>query len=206
MLIARKDKKEILQVAISFILGVFIAYYLMGLGMTEFITRLSLVQLLGRWFNWLIMAMALVMMILSLYDAVLCLKGKIEDTKLQLPEFLKECIHRSIRAGARKYHFITAAFVTGIVISFLELACTGQVYAPTILFMLKTSSQTFQAYYLLLVYNLAFILPLLIIFLFTYLGMKNETLIKIFKKNAAFVKFGTALLFLIIFIVLVMKY
>ena len=206
MLIARKDKKEILQVSISFILGVFIAYYLMGLGMTEFITRLSLVQLLGRWFNWLIMAMALVMMILSLYDAVLCLKGKIEDTKLQLPEFLKERIHRSIREGARKYHFITAAFVTGIVISFLELACTGQVYAPTILFMLKTSSQTFQAYYLLLVYNLAFILPLLIIFLFTYLGMKNETLIKIFKKNAAFVKFGTALLFLIIFIVLVMKY
>lgn len=205
MLLARKDKKEILQVSIAFILGVFIAYYLMGLGITEFITRLSLVQVLGRWFNWLIMAMALVMMLLSLYDAILCLKGRIEDTKLQLPEFLKERIHRSIRKGARKYHFISAAFITGVIISFLELACTGQVYAPTILFMLKTSTQTFQAYYLLLIYNLAFILPLIIIFLFTYLGMKNTTLIKAFKKNVALVKFGTALLFLIIFIILLMQ-
>ena len=205
MLIARRDKKEILQVSIAFIFGVFITYYLMGLGMTEVITRLSLVKVMGRWFNWLIMAMALGMMILSIYDGILCLKGKIENTKLQLPEFLKERIHRSIREGARKYHFITAAFVTGVIISFLELACTGQVYAPTILFMLKTSTQSFQAYYLLLIYNLAFILPLIIIFLFTYLGIKNATLIKAFKKHAALVKFGTALLFLIIFIVLLMQ-
>lgn len=205
MLLARRDKKEILQVSIAFISGVFIAYYLMGLGITEVITRLSLVQVMGRWFNWLIMALALVMMILSLYDGILCLKGKIESTKLQLPEFLKERIHRSIREGARKYHFITAAFITGIVISFLELACTGQVYAPTILFMLKTSTGSLHAYYLLLLYNLAFILPLVIIFLLSYLGMKNNTLINVFKKNAALVKFGTALLFLLIFIILLIK-
>jgi cytochrome c biogenesis protein CcdA/HEAT repeat protein/glutaredoxin len=204
MLIARKDKKEIMQVSIAFILGVFIAYYLMGLGITEFITRLAVVQILGIWFNRLIMAAALVMMILCIYDGILCLKGKLEDTALQLPGFLKERIRGSIREGSRKYHYISAAFVTGIIISFLELACTGQVYAPTIMFMLKTSQQSFQAYYLLFIYNLAFILPLIAIFILSYLGMKSATLTKIFKKNAAFVKFGTALLFLVIFVILLL--
>ena len=34
--------------------------------------------------------------------------------------------------GARARNFVIAAFVSGLVISLLELACTGQVYAPII--------------------------------------------------------------------------
>ncbi len=205
MLISRKEKKEIIQVSGAFIAGVFIAYYLMGLGLTEFITRFAIIEVLGLWFNWIMAAMVLIIMLLSIYDGILCLRGKIDEIKLQLPNFLKERIRQSIRAGAKNYHFVFAAFITGVIVSFLELACTGQVYAPTILFMLKTGSGTFQAYYLLALYNLAFVAPLILIFIMTYFGMKSETLIRLFRSNAALVKFGTALLFLVIFLLLVFE-
>ena len=205
MLISRKEKKEIIQVSGAFIVGVFIAYYLMGLGLTEFITRFAIIEVLGLWFNWIMAAMVLIIMLLSIYDGILCLRGKIDEIKLQLPNFLKQRIRQSIRVGAKNYHFVFAAFITGVIVSFLELACTGQVYAPTILFMLKTGSGTFQAYYLLALYNLAFIAPLVLIFIMTYFGMKSEILIKLFRSNAALVKFGTALLFLVIFLILIFE-
>ena len=100
---------------------------------------------------------------------------------------------------------IVAAFVAGVVISFLELACTGQVYAPTILFMLKSGGDRIGALSYLGIYNICFILPLLVIFGFAYIGLTSEKLTKLLQNNAAFVKFGTALLFLVIFVSLVIN-
>ncbi len=202
MVISRRKKSEILQVSIAFIAGVFVAYYLMGMGLAELVIRLELVKDFGRIINRIMMVIVFIIMVMSIYDGILCLKGRIEDIKLQLPEKLKEKIRSSVRIGAKKRHFIIAAFITGLVISILELACTGQVYLPTIMYMLKTGADSFQAYLLLAIYNLAFILPLIVIFAFTWLGMKNSTLINFFKANAAWVKFSTALLFLVLLILL----
>lgn len=107
------------------------------------------------------------------------------------------------REGARQRHFVVAAFVTGVVISFLELACTGQVYLPTIAYMMEQGRLSAVGW--LLIYNPAFVLPLVIIFILSYFGLTSEALMVFQKKHTALVRLGTALLFLALFAVLVLS-
>jgi cytochrome c biogenesis protein CcdA len=94
------------------------------------------------------------------------------------------------------------AFGVGALISVLELACTGQVYLPTILYMLKNGQESAIGY--LAVYNLAFVFPLSVVFGLAYFGMTSERLVGILKKNAAWVKFGLGLLFLTLGVFLIL--
>jgi hypothetical protein len=88
----------------------------------------------------------------------------------------------------------------GVAISVLELACTGQVYAPTILFMLKTGRNTAGALSYLVFYNLAFVTPLIIIFILATLGLRSDGLTHFMHRHAALVKFCTAGLFFVLFL------
>jgi len=204
--IARKDPYEVIQVGLAFIIGVFLTYLIVGLAFTKVIEILAEFAFLKNFFNFFMALFVLVIMLLSIYDGIMCLRGKLENISLQLPGFIKERIRGTIRTGTRYHHFIIGAFVIGIIISLLELGCTGQVYIPTIVFMLKTGAEKFRAYYYLLLYNFCFILPLIVIFIMTYFGLKSDHLSKFMQKHTAWVKFGTALLFLLIFIFLILNF
>ena len=146
-------------------------------------------------------AFALVVALLSLLDGIKCLQGKMGEMSLQLPGPLKERIHGVIRGTARHRQFVVFAFAVGALISLLELACTGQVYAPTILYMLQAGEQAAAGY--LLLYNIAFILPLVAVFGCAIGGMSSHRLIGFLQQHAALVKFATALLFLVLALFLI---
>ena len=114
---------------------------------------------------------------------------------LQLPAFLKDRIRGVIRTGAKARRFVIAAFVAGIVISFLELACTGQVYAP-IIYSIQQGRK--DAVVWLLAYNLAFITPLVVIFLLAFTGMSNKALIHFQTKHTFGVKIALGLVFVVL--------
>ncbi len=199
--VAKRSSREIAQIGTAYCAGVFLAYYVLGLGLVEVITRLSVLQWVSQAVNWLMAAFTLVLAGLSLRDGVLCLRGQMTEMTLQLPDMLKLRIHSIIRTGMRHRRFVMVAFGIGLVVALLELACTGQVYAPTLLFMTKSGNLLAMAY--LLLYNLAFITPLLIVFLLAYGGMQSETFTRFLQQRAALVKFGTALLFGLMFLLLV---
>ncbi len=201
--ITQRSPRQTMQIGLAFIAGVFLAYFFLGLGLIEVVTRMSILQRLGYVLNLLVGGFALVIMVLSIRDGVLCMQGKLKDMTLQLPMFLKKRIHATIRHGARHTRFIIAAFVVGVIVSLLELACTGQVYAPTILFMLKTGQERTTALGHLTVYNLAFIAPLFVIFGLACQGLTNERLRTFMERHAAFVKFATAALFFTLFVFMV---
>jgi cytochrome c biogenesis protein CcdA len=119
--------------------------------------------------------------------------GRLDEMTLQLPGLLKDRIRSVIRTGARARNFVIAAFVSGLVISLLELACTGQVYAPIIY---QIQHGRLDAVLWLVIYNLAFITPLIVIFLLAYGGLRSETLINFQKRHTFAVKLALALLFL----------
>jgi hypothetical protein len=79
-----------------------------------------------------------------------------------------------------------------LVISFLELACTGQVYAP-IIYSIQQGKR--DAVMWLLAYNLAFIVPLVVIFGMTFAGMSNKALIEFQSKHTFAVKMALCLVF-----------
>jgi cytochrome c biogenesis protein CcdA len=118
---------------------------------------------------------------------------------LQLPGFLKDRIRGVIRSGAKARRFVIAAFLAGFIISFLELACTGQVYAP-IIYSIQQGNKDAIAW--LLAYNLAFILPLVIIFVLAFTGMSNKALINFQTRHTFGVKIALGLVFIALAVVI----
>ena len=90
---------------------------------------------------------------------------------------------------------ILGAFVAGVIISLLELACTGQVYLPTIVYVASLEGMKLHGFFYLLLYNLAFILPLIIVFAFAYFGATSKILTKIMNRHLATVELITAIFF-----------
>jgi cytochrome c biogenesis protein CcdA len=117
---------------------------------------------------------------------------------LKLPEPLRKRINATIRKGRHARNYVIGAFTAGIIISFLELACTGQVYLPTIIFVSSIPELRLRALLYLILYNLLFILPLVIIFILVYFGTTSKQLTGFFQKNAAAVKFAMGAIFLIL--------
>lgn len=192
--IARRSPREMLMVGAAFILAIFLTYLAAGLALHRVLAAITTqVQGIQKWLNWIFGSLALLAAILSLRDAVLAHRGRAGDMTLQLPAFLKDRIRGAIRTGARSRRFVIAAFVVGVVVSFLELACTGQVYAPIIYQIQQGRADAFG---MLVIYNLAFILPLVIIFLAAWAGLRSEALIRFQKKSTATIKILLALLFL----------
>ena len=193
--VAKRSPREILMVGGSFILAIFLAYFSVGLifhAAIEKLVHLDSFKTARVIMTWTFAFFAFLVAALSLRDGIRASRGNISDMTLQLPDFLKNRIRGTIRKRARSRNFVVAAFITGIIISILELACTGQVYAP-IVYQIQQGRADAVTY--LLIYNLAFILPLVIIFVLAYRGMTSEALVRFQKNHTATVKYATAILF-----------
>jgi thiol-disulfide isomerase/thioredoxin len=190
-----RKRREILWVGIGFSGAVFITYLLIGLGILSFIQHLSFLPTFSKVVYLLTMAFAFVLGILSLYDYIQLKRGRPSEMKLQLPDFLKKRIHKTIREGSQSPRYFIAAVTAGFIVSLLEFTCTGQVYLPTILFVTNIPALRASAISYLLLYNLMFIIPLLIIFGIVYWGVTSEQLALFLKKRATTIKLITSLLF-----------
>ena len=93
---------------------------------------------------------------------------------------------------------VPVAFVTGLVISIIELACTGQVYLPTIVFVMGMPELRVRAFLYLLLYNLLFVLPLVIVLVLAFLGTSSERLARFVNAHTATIKLATAGLFVLL--------
>ncbi len=194
--IARRTPREMLMVGASFIIAVFITYFAAGLLLYQTIAVLNeKFSGIQKWMNLGFALLAILAALLSFRDAWRAHQGRMGEMTLQLPGFMKDRIRGVIRTGAKARNFVIAAFLAGIVISLLELACTGQVYAPIIY---QIQQGKLNAVGWLAIYNVAFILPLIVIFLLAYGGLRSETLVAVQKKHTAAVKIGLGILFVVL--------
>ncbi len=193
--IAKRSAKEIFFVGFAFILAVFLSYLSFGLLFSkalEWLTANAEYQWIRNALNYVFAGFAILVAVLSLRDWWRARQGRLEDMTLQLPSFLKKKIRSVIRENSKSSLYVFAAFGSGVAISVLELACTGQVYAP-IIYKINEGSQ--NAITMLVIYNLAFVLPLIIIFGLAMGGMKSNALINFQKNHTAKIKLLTAILF-----------
>jgi cytochrome c biogenesis protein CcdA len=194
--ISGRKGKEIIIVGISFTLGVFFAYLVIGMGFYKVLDLLgNWLKILGQWVIGLTGVLCLVLAFFALRDFFKARKGDIGDMALNLPHGLRMRINKVIRQGKSSRFYVGGAFVTGLVISFLELACTGQIYLPTIIFVSSIPELKLQAFTYLLIYNLLFITPLIVVFVLAYYGTTSKDLTVFLQKNAAKVKLGMVVLF-----------
>lgn len=189
--------KEVLFVGGAFTLGVFVAYLAVGLGLYQLLELLGETLDLIAQIVYLITAVfCLVLAVMSFLDYRRAKSGEVGDMLLVLPEPLRNRINATIRKGRNTQSYVAGAFGAGLLISMLELACTGQVYLPTIIFVSSIPGLRLKALLFLILYNLLFILPLVIIFILVYFGTTSKDLTRFLKRRAASVKFAMGIVFI----------
>jgi len=170
----KATRKRILAVGLVYIFGVFISYYLAGIGLLKVISHFDI----GRQIN----IFAGVIVIIA---AFISIKEGLMPQSLQLlviPEKTKSIFMNLMRKGT-----FPAVFLAGILVSAFELPCTGQVYLGILSLMSQESLKT-QAYLYLLLYNFIFVLPLVIILLAAAWGLDMERLQNLRKNTRSLIK------------------
>jgi hypothetical protein len=190
--------REILAVGGAFAVGVFLTYLLVGIGMLRILKQLAFLTTLRPWVYGLTAALCLILAAYSFLDYRRARGGDMKAMALRIPLRLRQRINRTVRRGAKAQAFVPVALVTGFAVSLLELACTGQVYLPTIIFVMGRPDMQSRAFSYLLLYNLAFILPLVAVFGLAYFGTTSRELGLFINRRAAAIKLATALLFVVL--------
>ena len=98
---------------------------------------------------------------------------------------------------------VVGAVITGFLVTLLEAVCTGQVYLPTIVLMTRQEGLRLTGWFYLVFYNVLFVLPLLIVMILAFLGLKWDRLAKTTQKHLVPIKIalGCVLCGLAVFIV-----
>jgi len=192
-----KQSTEILKYGIIFTFGVFIAYLLAGMGLMAGFRQLSGFPMITKGIYLAIAIFAFILGIISFYDYILFRRGQMAKMKLQLPMALKKRIHGIIRKQTRssKAGFF-ATFMLGFVIAATEVICTGQLYLPTIGYIMTIPKLRAYAFFNLVLYNIMFIIPLAGIFVAAFFGVTSEKMAVVTKEHTGTVKLLTAILFI----------
>ncbi|MCA1951256.1 MAG: hypothetical protein LDL24_11835 [Treponema sp.] len=196
----RTDRRSLFLVGLSFIGSVFLAYMLIGFGFLQVLRSILSAGRATYVVKVIVSALATLLVILNIRDAMLARQGRAGDSALQLPAPLKRLSHRVIRSFSALPLYVLGAAASGFLVSLIELACTGQVYLPTLVY-LNQSALSHWSVFLLLLYNLGFILPLVLVFVLYLFGLRHEKLRAWYGSRIALVRTLTALLFLIMGIV-----
>lgn len=156
ILVAGK-KRRVLLAGLAFTLAIYISYFLMGLGLFSAIQAAGMTHA----FYTVVAVLALLVGLFNLKDYLWYGKWFI----MEVPKSWRPKMKSVIRGVTS----VPGAFLIGFVISLFLLPCTSGPYIVILGLLAKTATRTY-AMGLLLLYNLIFILPMLIITLLIYFG------------------------------------
>lgn len=204
LLFIGKRRKTIIVMSISFIIAVFLCYLAIGFGAYIILSTLTTIKIIGHIIFLSFGILALILGILSFYDYFVARSGATDRMILQLPLIVKQKIHKEIKEKTGVGRILIGSFFAGVVISFLEFGCTGQVYLPTITFVVSRNNLALKPIMALIVYNIMFIAPLIVIAIAANI-ISRESVAKNVSKNIPVVKLFTALLFITLGILLILS-
>ncbi len=194
--VSRRRRRELVLIGLAFSGGVFLAYLLVGLGAMSLMRFLNSFRVVGIVLYALMAVSCFVLAGFSIKDYTLARQGKLHEMRLNLPNGLRERIKGRIRASSGA--FAGAAFLSGLFVSLMELACTGQVYLPTITFVVSIPEMRANAVLFLVLYNLVFIVPLLVVLFLAAYGVSAVRFQEWFMRHVATAKLVMVALFLVL--------
>ena len=198
--VSKVRSRPLIFLGVSFCLASFVTYLALGFGLLRVLHLFSGFTRFRSVVEWGMTALLVLFALLSFRDAVRFRRsGKGEDVTLQLSTGMKKRIHSVMRRGLKTRHLILGGLMIGTAVTALESVCTGQVYVPTLVLILKGDALgESRAWLYLLSYNLLFILPLVLIFIAVYFGLKTVALLQWSRKNVVFSKTMLGLFFILL--------
>lgn len=196
------EKKKTLAMASLFILGIFLANFLFGLGVKTFYNLFAGNTTIIIMLYSIAILMCVAAISLNALDIINRTKG--ETAKNQLPDRIKFKLSSMMRGAIFSKVAIPAAFGVGFLIGVVELACTGQIYLPTLTYMIASDNERLQSVVLLLLYNLMFILPLIIVTIVAAIVKKPEEVKNTIMQKNHIIK-GIAIAFFTVMLIVLIK-
>lgn len=149
-----------------YLTGKVIAYFVMGIGLFSIfeIAQETFYSLFGI-LKWLLCIFAVLLSILNFLDLYHTVRGEYGKIRLQLPKALRKWNQSKIASiEHHSYQKIGAIILLlGFLISLGEFFCTGQIYAATLLSLLKSSSETAWIRFEIFSYAIALCIPSLLL-------------------------------------------
>ncbi len=143
-----KLRKNILKIGTFYIFGIFLVYLLIGLGILQTLHLFNTPHFMAKIGAGLLIVLGLVNLINEIFPAF--------PVKLKIPE----ASHRAM-AGLMEKASLPAAFLLGVLVGICEFPCTGGPYLMA-LGLLHDKATFASGFGYLLIYNLIFILPLVV--------------------------------------------
>ncbi len=153
-----QSKKRVLLSGFSFISALYLAYFLLGLGLISFFKLLGLATIFHR----LIGGLAIIVGLLNLKDFFWYGGG---GFVMEIPRSWRPTMQKVLL----KVSSPVGAFLAGLLVTLFELPCTGGPYL-FVLGFLSHSLSRIEIIPLLLYYNLIFVSPLILLTVLIYLG------------------------------------
>ncbi len=149
-ILATGTKKKALWAGLAFTLAIYISYYLMGLGLY------SAIQISGmaHWVYLIVSILAIIIGLFNLKDYLWYGKWFVMEVPMKWRPRMKFLL--------KHVTSVHGAFAIGFLISLFLLPCTSGPYVAILGLLAKTTTRSY-AMLLLILYNLIFIIPMLII-------------------------------------------
>ncbi|MBU1672473.1 MAG: cytochrome c biogenesis CcdA family protein [Actinobacteria bacterium] len=180
-----KRKGEVLAIGGAFTATVYATYTLIGIGLFSFIRAIGPSGTAGRWLTGIVAGLTAAFGLLAITDYFRARKTGRAGPGIGMGGNATRRVHEAIRKHTRPAYLLAGAVVLGFLVTVMELGCTGQVYLPTITFVARAGDDKLRAVVYLLVYNLMFVLPLIVVFLLAYFGTSRERFVQFGRKHSA---------------------
>lgn len=198
------NKKKVVFISSFFIMGMFIANFTFGMGINTFYNLFAGNKYIMIGLYILSILMCIIALTLNSID--LFNHNKSGEVKNQLSDKVKFKMTNVMRKTVFSKYAVIAALFVGFLIGVVELSCTGQIYLPTIVYMISNSEKIFSFTIMLILYNLMFVLPLIIITIIASLVKDTEKLKGTILSNNHIIKIVSNVLFVFILFLLVRQF
>lgn len=193
------DLKKIIKVGVSFCLGKFMMFFLLGSIFYKFISKMD-TAFLDFITKELLLIIIIAFAVLNIYDFIMAKREKYQKMILQLPSWLKG-FNQRIMKKSTKYSespFVLLLIVLiGMILAMGEFLCTGQIYLTSIIVLIQDSSLEWLSVFYLILYSLAFVLPLIILTMLVYYGKKVFGLSEKLLNKLPLIKIISSILYII---------
>ncbi len=169
--------RKLLTLGSLYIFAIFFTYLLAGLGLVYFLSKVPLY--VSEYLALIVGAFVILAGLLEIKDFYWYGKG----FSLQIPPYFAEKIHQfsqNITTGG--------VILLGCFIAAVELPCTGAPYLAIITML--SLNFNFYAFLLLLLYNVIFVAPLIIILLLVAAGTKVSSIKQWKQNNKGYMRFA----------------
>ena len=185
IMVVYKSKKELLFYGFVYIFFVYITYLLAGLGILYFLASVPLY--ISEYISIAVGLLIVIAGLIEIKDFFWYGKG----ITLSIPPEKAKQIH-----DMTKNVTLPAMIILGIFVAGVELPCTGGPYLAILVFL--SQNFNFTAFLWLLFYNVIFVMPLAVILLMVYFGLKVQHIKRWKQANRIYMRLSTGIILILL--------